>query len=412
MNSLPSQQVNEQRLWQRHQIMAGFGATSKGGVNRQALSREDVQARKQLVDWGAALGLLASHDPAGNLFLKLQGVDPDETPLLCGSHLDSQPTGGKFDGVYGVLAALEAVQAIVKVGRPRRSIEVVAWMNEEGSRFAPGMMGSAVFTGARSLGDILDVQDELGITVRQALNDVFEQTSDIPKLPLGRKVRAYIEAHIEQGPVLERGHATVGIVTGIQGKCTFRVRVIGEAAHAGTAERAERRDALAASVAIIAALTECIYDKHDAVKFTIGRLLVTPNAPSVVPGEVNFWIDLRHPDSGTLRRLADSIEPVCRERAGPCVVEVTEISRAMPSTFPPEICACIRAAASRLGVSFRDIYSAAGHDAYYLNRICPTAMLFVPCHLGITHNEAESATPSDLAAGAKVLADVLAELAE
>ena len=185
----------------------------------------------------------------------------------------------------------------------------------------------------------------------------------------------------------------------------------GEAAHAGTTSRAERRDALAASVAIIAALTECIYDKRNTVKFTVGRLIVTPNAPSVVPGEVNFWIDLRHPDSATLRCLADSIEPICRDRAGPCTVEVTETSSKLPLTFPPEIRDRIRAAASRLGVSHRDIYSAAGHDAYYLNRVCPTGMLFVPCHLGITHNEAESATSSDLAAGARVLADVLTELA-
>lgn len=404
--------VSEQRLWQRHEQLAAIGATATGGVNRQALSAQDFVASRQLIQWGQAIGMHASRDAAGNVFLSLPGSDPDAPAVLSGSHLDSQPTGGKYDGVYGVLAALEACEAIHAAGiKPRRNIEVVAWMNEEGSRFAPGMMGSAVFAGARGLADIEPVQDSAGVSVKRALADAAIALDDIVLRPIGARLAAYVEAHIEQGPVLERDHTTIGVVTGIQGKRTFQVSVQGEAAHAGTSTRAERRDALLAAIDMVQALTQRMHDAEDIVKFTVGRFTVTPNAPSVVPSSVTFSIDLRHPVSAVLRELGDAIAPICQAHAGVCAVAVKELSTAMSLEFPEAMRERIRAAARELGVTHQDILSAAGHDARYLHEVCPSAMMFIPCHQGITHNEAEAITSADAAAGARVLAEVLLALA-
>lgn len=412
MKQTPSAFVSQARLTQRLDILAQYGATSSGGVNRQALTSEDIASQQQLIRWGLELGLEPSRDPAGNLFLRLPAVRAEAPPVMSGSHLDTQPTGGRFDGVYGVVAALEAVQAIIESGhRPDRPIDIVAWMNEEGSRFAPGMAGSAAFAGSRTLDEIRAVSDAEGITVAEALDNAARVLSDVPLRPLGSPVAAYVEAHIEQGPILEKENKAVGIVSGIQGKRTFRVTITGESAHAGTSTRAERKDALLAAVRCIQALTDAIHDTHDIVKFTVGRLIVSPNAPSVVPQEVVFSIDLRHPDSNKLMELGDLIASLSAEHSLPCTVAVEELSRAMSLEFDTSIRDRIRSHAERQGISHIDIPSAAGHDARYLNDVCPSGMIFVPCHLGITHNEAESARPEDLADGTRVLADVLLELA-
>jgi N-carbamoyl-L-amino-acid hydrolase len=400
-----AEHVDAERLWRRHMELAQFGATANGGVNRQALSDEEVAARRVLVGWGEAIGLTASNDAAGNLFLRLPGTAPDLAPVLIGSHIDSQPTGGKFDGAFGVLAALESVEAIVAAGvQPRRAIEVVAWMNEEGSRFAPGMMGSAAFTGARKLADILVVHDAVGVGVATEIAKVLAAEPDLPRRPLGFPVAAFVEAHIEQGPILEQEGRTVGVVTGIQGKRTFRVTVTGEENHAGTSPRSARRDALVSALAVVQALQQAMWDEADVVRFTIGRFDVTPNAPSVVPGRVVFSIDLRHPDTGTLRDLGDRIPALCAAAAGRCTVEVRELLHDPPLTFPEAIRDCIRAAAIDLAIPWMDIPSGAGHDARYLHYHCPTGMIFIPCLNGLSHHEAESATKDDIAAGARVLA--------
>lgn len=410
--SLVASHVSSDRLWNRHEQLARIGATAAGGVNRQALSPEDVAACRQLIHWGEALGMRPSRDAAGNIFLTLPGSDADAAPVLSGSHLDTQPTGGKYDGVYGVLAALEACEAILAAGlQTRRSIEVVAWMNEEGSRFAPGMMGSAVFSGARTLADMGSVQDAQGVSVGTALREVAAALADIPERPVGGVVFGYVEAHIEQGPLLERMGKTIGVVTGIQGKRTFRIHVQGEAAHAGTSTRAERRDAVMAAVDMVVALKDRLHDAQDIVKFTVGRFSVVPNAPSVVPSGVTFSVDLRHPDSAVLRKLGDAIEAICQAHAGPCEVSVEELSTAMSLEFPVDMRSRIGSAADALGISHMDILSAAGHDARYVHHVCPSAMVFIPCHQGITHNEAESITAHDAAAGAQVLAEVLVGLA-
>ncbi|MEO6749764.1 MAG: M20 family metallo-hydrolase [Casimicrobiaceae bacterium] len=404
--------VDAQRLWERHQRLARHGALANGGVNRQALSPEESAAWRELIGWGREQGLVAYTDAAGNLFLRLEGTSADLAPVLTGSHIDSQPTGGKFDGVYGVLAGLEAVHAIVaSAGVPRRPIEIVAWMNEEGSRFAPGMMGSSAFTGAVPLERYRGICDAAGNSVASGLADLHAAFADVPQRALQRPLAAYVEAHIEQGPVLEREGCTIGVVTGIQGKRTFRVSIDGEASHAGTSTRRERKDALLAAVDIIHALAAAIHDAEDIVKFTVGRFDVAPNAPSVVPVSVVFSIDLRHVDSATLTKLGDRIAAICAAHAGPCGVGVVELTSAMSLEFPHTMTALIRETARELGLRAMDLPSAAGHDARFLNAVCPTGMIFVPCHNGISHNPMESATAGDLAAGARVLCGVLATLA-
>jgi N-carbamoyl-L-amino-acid hydrolase len=405
--------VRGDRLWDRLTVLGKFGATERGGVNRQALSDEEIAARAQLVRWAEAIGLEPSTDPLANLFLSCKGADPGLPAVLIGSHIDSQPTGGKFDGAFGVLAALEAVEAIVARGvRPRRTIEVVAWMNEEGSRFAPGMMGSAGFSGVRKLDDILAVRDQTGIAVEAALEKVLSAEPRLPRRPLGTKPAAFVEAHIEQGPILELEGKTIGIVTGIQGKRTFRIEVNGEENHAGTSPRSVRRDALVSAVDIVRALHEALWDDADVVRLTVGMFTVSPNVPSVVPARVVFSIDLRHPEAGKLRELGDAIAEVCRNACGRCAVAVQELLYDPPLEFPLAIRQTIRSAATALRVPWMDIPSGAGHDARYLHYLCPTGMIFIPCKGGISHNEAESVLERHAVDGARILAEVAFALAD
>ena len=413
MSSSVSNYVDGDRLWRRLMNLAEFGATGRGGVSRLALSGEEIAARAELVRWGEQIGLDAFIDDAANLFLRLEGEQPDLPPILMGSHIDTQPTGGKFDGAYGVVAGIESLHAIAQSGRrPRRSIVVAAWMNEEGSRFAPGMMGSAVFTRMRKFEDIVRVTDNRGCSVREAIDIVLAAEKHLPRRSIGFPVAGYLEAHIEQGPKLEANGKTIGVVTGIQGKRTFRVEVQGEESHAGTSPRSERRDALVSAVAIVDALQQAMWDKEDTVRFTIGSFTVGPNAPSVVPARVLFSIDLRHHSASLVRDLGDQIAEICQQARGKCQVKVQELLNDPPLLFPEAVRERIASAAQRLGFSHEAIASPAGHDARYLHYVCPTGMIFIPCKEGISHNEAESITPLDAEAGARVLAEVAFELAE
>jgi len=391
--------------------LARFGVRPDGGVDRQALSSPEIAARAQLVTWGRALGLEPFTDAAANLFLRLPGRDPSLPPVLAGSHIDSQPTGGRFDGAYGVLAGLEAVEAIRSAGLvPRRAIEVVAWTNEEGSRFAPGMTGSELFTGIKSLDEVAPVRGADGVTLGEALTIVLAADQDVPLRPFERPIAAFIEPHIEQGPVLEREGVPVGVVSGIQGTRRYRVRVLGQAAHAGTAERHERRDALLAAVRMVAAIDQAASEPPD-VKLTVGLFQVVPNAPSVIPSEVLFSIDLRHPDNAVVDRIDSRIRSLVESERGPCTAALQQIQHNPSLEFPATIRAVIGSAAQDLGVGHRNILSAAGHDARQLHSFCPTGMIFVPCRNGISHNPEEWAEPVHLAAGARVLTEVLWSLA-
>lgn len=419
MPSLPSEQalsaaaqVDEVRLWSRHMDMAKHGARDDGGVNRQAFSAEDATGRTLLASWAESLGFTLFIDPITNLYVRRAGTDPDAAPVLAGSHLDSQPMGGKFDGAYGVLAAFEALQAISEAGiETRRPIEAVAWVNEEGSRFQPGMTGSFVFTGVMPLEEAVGAEDAEGVTVADTLEAMRAATPSATPRALGIEVAAYVESHIEQGPRLEAAGLPVGVVTGIQGARWFAVEVIGHADHAGTTPRAQRRDALLAATRMVTALEALTADPDDVVRFTVGRFDVVPGSPNTVPDRVFFTIDLRHPSADVLNRLGDAIEGTCREQAGPCGVTVTETQHSAPVAFPDHMRDTIRGAAEALGLGHMDLPSGAGHDAKALADVCPTGMIFVPCEKGISHNPAENATPGDLAAGARVLAAALVDLA-
>jgi beta-ureidopropionase / N-carbamoyl-L-amino-acid hydrolase len=404
--------VDQARLWQRHMAMAEIGAIEGNGVNRQALSAEDIRARALLLEWARARRYEPTVDDIANLFIRRLGRDPGAVPVLAGSHMDSQPTGGRFDGIFGVLAALEALEALDDAGiATAHPIDVVAWTNEEGGRFAPGAMGSAVFAGRLRLEDCLDLTDAAGIRVGAALAETLAATPEVPRRAFGFRVAAYLEPHIEQGPRLEAAGLQIGVVTGIQGARWYVVEVEGEPAHAGTAPLAGRKDAVRAAVRVIAGLAELMHDPDDRVRFTVGRIEALPNSPNTVPASVTFSIDFRHPEAAVLEARGGRIASLCEELARPCAAKVTETFDRPPCAFPEPIVDTIEEAARGLGIACMRLPSGAFHDANFIADLAPTGMIFVPCEKGISHNPAENAKPEDLAAGARVLAASLVELA-
>jgi beta-ureidopropionase / N-carbamoyl-L-amino-acid hydrolase len=404
--------VDRERLWRRHMAMAEIGAIAGGGVNRPALSPEDIRARALLLEWAGARGWEPAVDPIANLFVRRPGRDPALPPVVAGSHMDSQPAGGRFDGIFGVLAALEATEALDAAGiATAHPIDLVAWTNEEGGRFAPGAMGSAVFAGAIDMASCLALTDAAGIAFADALQATLAATPDLARRSFGFPIAAYLEPHIEQGPQLEATGQQVGVVTGIQGARWYVVEVTGEAGHAGTAPLRGRKDALQAAVRMIAALQELMHDPDDRLRFTVGRLQVEPNSPNTVPASVTFSIDFRHPEARVLDERGGQIAAVCKAKAGPCEVTVSETFNRAPCVFPDAIVAAIERAADRTGCRHMRIASGAFHDANFIADLAPTGMIFVPCAKGISHSPAEYASPEDLAAGARVLAAALVELA-
>ena len=404
--------VDERRLWQRHAEMAEIGAIPNNGVNRAALSKEDIAARKLLLSWAALRKFTVSVDSIGNLFVRRAGTDAAAAPVMTGSHMDSQPRGGRFDGIYGVLAGFEALEAMDEAGvTTRRPIEVVAWTNEEGGRFAPCTMGSMVFTGARPLADVLDVTDNDGVKLRDALAATLAATPAAARREFGSAAAGYIEAHIEQGPLLENARKTIGVVTGIQGLRWFNIEVSGKTDHAGTTPLALRKDAVRDAIAIINALTELTHDPADVTRFTVGRMLVTPNSPNSVASHVLFSVDMRHPDPRRIGELGAAVQPIARKAAKFCAVKVTPTLHDDPCVFDAQVTGAIEDAAQKLALPHMRLSSGASHDAMYMARVCPTGMIFVPCEKGVSHNEAENATPADLAAGARVLTAALITLA-
>ena len=405
--------VREDRLWRRHMEIAAFGATGRGGVNRQALSPEDAEARRWVLAWAAARRFAAAVDGIGDLFARRPGSDATALPVVAGSHLDTQPAGGNFDGIFGVLAALEVLDAANDAGVVTvHPLEVAVWTNEEGSRFQPTTMGSAVFAGEMALETALAGTDPAGVTVEAALAETLAGAPVAGKRPFGFPMAAFLEAHIEQGPVLEAAGDTIGVVTTVQGLRWFRIEVTGEEAHAGTTPRRNRKDAVAAAVRMVAALQELMHDEADVVRFTVGRFEVTPNSPNTVPGKVLFTIDFRHPDSAVLEDLGGRVEAVCRAHAGNCPVSVTETMNSPPTAFDPAVVDLVRNAAASQGMAHRDMVSGATHDAKFMAALCPAGMIFVPCAGGISHSESEGAEAADLAAGTRVLAEVMVELAD
>ena len=405
--------VREDRLWQRHADMAKLGGTPKGGVNRQALSAEDAAARNLLAGWARARGFSLSTDAIGNLFVRREGTDANATPVMSGSHMDSQPTGGRFDGMYGVLAAFEALEALEDSGvATRRPVVAVAWTNEEGSRFQPGAMGSAVFAGHNKLDEMLLVKDWKGVVLKDALAETLAAApAPMRDGKPGFAVDSYVEVHIEQGPRLENEKTTIGVVTAIQGSRRYIVEVAGEEAHAGTTPRAARKDAFRAALGIAAAMYEATTDAEDTLRFTIGRVDVSPGSPNTVPGKASFTIDMRHPSDAMLDLHEKKLHEILATKAVPCTATIERVTRVAPTDFDPKVIDLVRAKATALELSNMDMPSGAGHDAMHIAKLCPAGMIFVPCERGISHNESENATPSDLAAGTRVLVEVLEALA-
>lgn len=405
--------VRVDRLWHAHMEMAELGATSAGGVRRIALTAEDHAARLRLVQWATARGHAVFTDPIGNMFVRREGTERDASPVLTGSHLDSQPTGGKFDGPFGVLAGLEVLQALDDAGiATRRPIEVVSWSNEEGCRFGPGCMGASSFASPTLLAGWLASVDSEGISVEQELRQLEALLQGVARRPLGGPVHAYVEAHIEQGPLLEDAKATIGVVSGVQGCRDFRITVGGRAGHAGTTPLLGRRDALRAAIGLAEQLYRLVEDSDADTRFTIGEMRVQPNSSSVIPNQVRFLIDFRHPSQDALTRIGDRIADVCRRYPTPCEVSVEETRWRVPVVFESTVQDAVQSAARRQGYASLVLVSGASHDAVHLHRVCPTGMIFIPCAGGLSHSEEESATPEDLHAGARVLAEVLLGLSE
>ena len=405
--------VDGGRLWRRLMQMAEIGAIPGNGVNRQALSEEDIAARELLIDWARRRGYAVAVDEAANLFVRRPGSEPDLPPVLTGSHMDSQPRGGRFDGIYGVIAGLEAIEALDDAGTAtRRPVELVAWTNEEGSRFDPGCMGSMVFSGTAPLERFEDAVDADGISFGRALSRTLGATPDLPRRRETILPAAYVEAHIEQGPVLEAAEVPIGAVTGVQGSQRFVVEVDGATAHAGTTPVRGRRDALQAALRAVARLNETMADPNDVLRFTVGRFEVEPNSPNTVPSRVRFSIDLRHPDGWELDRRARRIPRVCENAALPCSVRISRTFDQRPVAFESGIVETIERSAAAIDQPSLRIPSGANHDAAFVARVSPTAMIFIPCLRGVSHHESEYASPEDCAAGARVLAETLRALAD
>lgn len=406
--------VSEKRLWDWHLELAKIGSIPNNGVCRLALSKEDGQARALVASWARELQMTCAADSIGNIFFRHESsnCDPQLDPVLAGSHLDSEPNGGRFDGVFGVLAALEAVRAIQFSGiAPLRPIEVVIWTNEEGSRFRSSYMGSRAFLRPDSLPEFLAETDDNGVAVFSALKECSEYYPDIQQRSLGGDVFSYLEAHIEQGPILEEAGHKIGIVTSINGIKRFEVDVIGEAAHAGTTPTVQRRDALASAARIISALYDNLGGKSELLRLTVGRLIVEPGSATVIPGHCVFSIDIRHPDQSFLNEISEQVEKIVTRNISPCKGTTRLKISANCVVFDRKLQDLLSESANALSLSTFEMSSGAGHDARYLAERCPSAMIFVPSHKGISHNPAEYTAPSDLASGARVLADAIAKLA-
>lgn len=413
--------VNEARQWDRLMEMAKLGAIpgdspDDQGVNRPCLSPEDRQARRLIIGWAEAIGLKVSVDQLGNLFFRHEGTQAGAAPVVSGSHMDSQPKGGRFDGIYGVIAAFEAVQALREAGvSTKRPIEVVAWTNEEGGRFAPGCMGSMAYAGYAPPDTWDDIRDNAGIRWADALAEHQAAEADIARRPLGvvegPTPFAYVEAHIEQGPVLEQKGLDVGVVTGIQGSRWFSVEIRGRSDHAGTTPLSVRRDAMQDAIRAITALNTLMRDPTDVLRFTVARMEVFPNASNSVADLVRFSIDFRHPDNAVLQARGNAIEGVIQAALTTCTAQVFERFHATPAVFDPLVTDAVQRAAEAQGLGWLRMPSGAFHDAQFMVPLCPTGMIFVPCRGGVSHNPAEFSTAPQLAAGTRVLAQVLAELA-
>lgn len=402
--------INSDRLWDSLMEMAKIGGTVKGGCCRLALTDLDKQGRELYIKWAEEAGCTVKVDAIGNIMCTRPGEDMSLPPVGTGSHLDTQPTGGKFDGVYGVLSGLEVVRSMNDQGiKTKHPIEISVWTNEEGSRFAPAMMGSGVVSGRFTLEEILDKTDLDGLR----LGDELERIGFAGETPVtGRDFHAFFEAHIEQGPYLEAEEKQVGIVTGGQGQRWYNATFMGRESHAGTTPMHLRNDALIASSQLVLKVEE-IAKAHPPGCGTVGFMQVTPNSRNTIPGSISMSIDLRHPIDGELTLMDKALtEAIAEIEATGVSVELDPFWYYEPIHFNTECVSAVRKAAVDLGYSHMDIIAGAGHDACYVSDFAPTSMIFTPCLNGISHNEIESTTQEECEGGCSVLLNAMLTMAE
>ena len=425
--------VNGERLWATLHSLAEIGATAAGGVARVALTDEDRAGRDLFVAWVQELGCTVHVDQMGNVFARREGTDPQRAPVVVGSHLDSQPTGGKYDGAYGVMVGLEVLRVLhdhdISTAAP---IEVVSWTNEEGARFPPAMIGSGVYAGAFSLEEGLAAPGVDGTTLGDELARIGYAGADPCGAPDGagrRLIGHYIEPHIEQGPILEAAEVTLGTVTGVQGIRWYDVSIEGQSAHAGSTPMEHRADAMVAAARLVCEADEIAARRAPEGRATVGTLSVGTGSRNTVAGSVSLTVDLRHPDAAELETMheellafadspafgpqpsaASSGDSQPRERSIPRP-QITPIWYSPPIVFDPAVVSAVRNGASAAGFEPVDITSGAGHDACYVSMVAPTGMLFIPCADGLSHNEAESILPEHAIAGAQATLNAVLALA-
>jgi N-carbamoyl-L-amino-acid hydrolase len=402
MTALPNLRIDGARLWGELMETAAIGATPMGGICRLTLTDLDRQVRDWFKARAEKLGCTVTVDSMGAMFARRPGR-ADIPPIAMGSHLDTQPTGGKFDGVLGVLAALEALRTLVEAGYETFApIEVINWTNEEGARFAPAMVSSGVFAGAFDADWASARHDAAGVTFADALDAIgYRGLQRCGEHPLS----AFFELHIEQGPILEAEDQTIGIATGIQGIRWFEATIRGQDAHTGATPMNLRKNALLGAARLVERVNSIALAHAPQAVGTVGRLDVKPNSPNVVPGEVFFMVDLRHPDAATLDAMEQAVTAATNEESAKLGLEfeIKKILDQPPVRFDLDCIACVRESARATGLTAREMVSGAGHDAGYVSRVAPAAMVFVPCRGGISHNEAEYAAPEHCSAGAQVL---------
>jgi N-carbamoyl-L-amino-acid hydrolase len=403
---LTNLQINSRRLWDSLMDTAKFGGTEKGGIKRLTLTDEDKLVRDWFKTQCEALGCTVSIDEVGNMFATRRGRDNTLPPIAMGSHLDTQPTGGKFDGILGVLAALEVMRTLHEHEYETNApIEIVNWTNEEGSRFPPAMLASGVFAGVFPPSYAYEQVDRNGATFLEELERIGYRGA----MKAGdHRLSAMFELHIEQGPILEAEKKMIGIVTGVQGMRWYEITVHGQDAHTGATPMYLRKNALVGAARIIEAV-DTIGQNHQPGVATVGLIENKPNSRNVVPGEVFLTVDMRHPDENALDAMEADLRTAL-EAAIPALgltYEEKKIWASPAVKFAPELIDCVRGAAEKSNFGTRDMVSGAGHDAAYIARVAPTTMIFVPCEGGISHNEAESTSPEECAAGAQVLLDAV-----
>jgi N-carbamoyl-L-amino-acid hydrolase len=396
-------QINPERLWDELMETARIGGTPKGGINRLTLTDLDRQVRDWFKAKAESLGCTVTIDDMGAMFARRPGQRNDIPPIAMGSHLDTQPTGGKFDGVLGVLGALEALRTLHEAGYETFApIEVVNWTNEEGARFAPAMVASGVFAGAFDHAWASSRKDPDGITFAEALEKIGYRG---PQKSGQHPLSGFFELHIEQGPLLEAEKKEIGVVTGIQGIRWFEITVTGQDSHSGTTPMPRRRNALLGAMQIVEKVNAIALSHAPSGVGTVGFMQVKPNSPNVVPGEVFFTVDFRHPDAGTLEKMEAALRNVLPEacKSQNLDSKIVKILDQPPVHFNATCIECVREATKATGYSMRDMVSGAGHDAGYVSRVAPASMIFAPCKDGISHNEAEYSSKEQCAAGAQVL---------